>query len=188
MNVKNHALMRWAQRKYDYYIIDDNTFKVWRRTNEDKIPEIEKEVLEVFESAELDITTEKSNYKVNRKHGWVFVYEAQNIVTCYKLQYKGLSEEVSKSIIELLIQEYENITPEYNKLKEKLSEEESLLQSRNEQIEEDIKILNRKINYWQQEQRLLNEEFKLKKDELDIKRIELEMLANKIVKPSYFLK
>ena len=40
INITKHAFMRYASRVYKYQIINDRTFDIWKKQNEDKIEQI----------------------------------------------------------------------------------------------------------------------------------------------------
>lgn len=188
MNVTQHAVMRYCQRMYAEYIINDDTFKTWKRTHEELIPKAENEILELFNSADLIIDILDSKYKVNTAENWVFVHDKTNIITCYKLQYKGLPEKTSKEIVASLLKVYYEKLPEIEEQQVEFEEFYGKVKQESSEIEEEVKLLNQKINNLHEKQRLLNDSVKLKEDETKTQKSEFEMLVNKIVKPEYFFK
>ena len=42
INITKHALMRYASRVYKYKIINDRTFDIWKKQNEDKVEGLDK--------------------------------------------------------------------------------------------------------------------------------------------------
>lgn len=188
MNITQHAMMRYCQRMYAEYIINDDTFKTWKRTHEDLVPIAENEILTLFNSADLVIDMFDSKYKINTSENWIFIHDKTNIITCYKLQYKGLPENISKEIVMSLLKVYYEKLPEIKEQESKFEDLNCLIKQENLEIEDEIKLLNQKINNLQEKKRLLNDNIKLKENELKSQKQEFEMLVNKMVKPDYFFK
>lgn len=190
MNIKQHAIMRYCQRMNDEYIINDETFKSWRRANEDKVVEAENEILKLFGESKIDITTTSSDnpYKINTNENWIFVYDGENIITCYKLEYKGLNEKTNKTIIDALLQEYYDKLPKINQHIENYNNSKSEFDERTNQIDGEIKLLNKKINNLKEQKKIIKDSLTLKENELTVIREEFDILQNKIVKPDYFFK
>ena len=44
INITRHALMRYASRVYKYQIINDRTFDIWKKQNEDKVEGLEMDL------------------------------------------------------------------------------------------------------------------------------------------------
>lgn len=68
MNITDHALMRWAQRQEKEKIINQNTFKIWKSENQEKVTEYTKTLREYF------LKSEYLTEGVYKDKGQYFIY------------------------------------------------------------------------------------------------------------------
>ena len=192
MNVTKHALMRMAQREYGDFIINDDTFRTWQRTHEDKIPELEKEILDLFNKSTIrmesvDKKGKISKYVINKDAKWVFVHDDQNIVTCYKLQYGGVSEKASEIILDALLDEYSGKKPKVDSIESEFDNKNNTYNEVINDIDNQIHLLNKQIEVLNQQKKFEKESLELEKIKVDNAKFELSLLIDKIVKPNNFL-
>ena len=192
MNISNHALMRYAQRSVMDFIIDENSFQRWKRDNDDHVKELEIQLQNMYQNATLKMNTtnnkgKTSYYAINLDKRWIFVYEDQVIKTCYKLQYNGMSQETSNTIINALIKEYSDQKPKIDSIELQLEQQEHSYKEKVENIDNEIHLLNKKIDLLNQEKKIEKEKLESNKIELDNEKFELSRLVSRIVKPEYFL-
>lgn len=78
INITKHALMRYASRVYKYQIINDRTFDIWKKQNEDKIERLETDLkielgrLEYICTASYD-THKKAEFYINKDKMMTYV-------------------------------------------------------------------------------------------------------------------
>ena len=166
-NVKQHAIMRYLQRKLGETIVNDRTFETWKKTNEcseqlikEAIVAIKKIVLNSELELDGDFNSKKqpTKYFINTEAVCISCVKEQNIVTLYELKFEQYySQETNRSILKTLLAEYK--TKELS-VKEK------------ERIMKELKIKN------SLETDFLNEEVKKKKTELQILEERLKIVTS----------
>ena len=193
MNITAHCQMRYLQREYSEYIINDATFVIWKRTNPDAIPKAEKEISKIFAEADETISSTDnkgvvSNYKINTKENWIFVYDANILITMYEIKYSlGISKEASSTIFNILLNEYK-IFSEKTKIETlKKTEENVVLQINIENTEQNIKILRQQLELLEQFKKMESENMKLNLIKIVNLKNETDNIALKIVKPQNFI-
>jgi len=194
MNISQHCIFRFATRMYDEVIKDDNTFKLWKKDNQDKVQEIQKEILNSFNNPNnikmvgLETKKDRSNhYKVDIENKWIFVYDENTIITCFEIKYDGISYEASEVIINALIDDYNLKLPELQKIQ---SEYVDLLDENAEKmakIESEKKLYRKKIEELDLEIKELQNSIDLKKANVGSCDYELRLLVEKIVKSKSFI-
>ena len=127
INITRHALMRYASRVYKYQIINDRTFDIWKKANEDKIEGLETDLKMEFQGTEYICTAaydthKKAEFYINKDKMMTYVVVGDNMVTCYPINY-DLSDEGNKDDINkelgLLKAETELLNSKLKTLKEK---------------------------------------------------------------------
>ena len=63
INISKHALMRYASRIYKYQIINDRTFDIWKKQNEDKVEGLETSLKAEFQGTEYICTAAYDTHK-----------------------------------------------------------------------------------------------------------------------------
>lgn len=107
INITKHALMRYASRVYKYQIINDRTFDIWKKANEDKIESLETDLKAEFQEAQYICTAaydthKKAEFYINKDKMMTYVVVGDNMVTCYPINY-DLNDEGNRAILEVLL-------------------------------------------------------------------------------------
>jgi hypothetical protein len=155
INITKHALMRYASRVYKYQIINDRTFDIWKKQNEDKIERLETDLkielgrLEYICTASYD-THKKAEFYINKDKMMTYVVVGENLVTCYAIDYE-LDNEGNKSILEVLLNnlkrakiDEDNFEDKYFKERDDLNRELELLKAETELLNSKLKTLREK--------------------------------------------
>ena len=155
INITRHALMRYASRVYKYQIINDRTFDIWKKTNEDKIERLETDLKNEFQGAQYICTAaydthKKAEFYINKDKMMTYVVVGENMVTCYPINY-DLSDEGNKAILNVLLDnlkrariDEDNFEDKYFKERDDLNRELGLLKVETELLNSKIKTLKEK--------------------------------------------
>jgi hypothetical protein len=155
INITRHALMRYASRVYKYQIINDRTFDIWKKANEDKIEGLETDLKAEFQRTEYICTTaydahKKAEFYINKDKMMTYVVVAENMVTCYPINY-DLSDEGNKAILNVLLDnlkrariDEDNFEDKYFKERDDLNRELGLLKVETELLNSKLKTLKEK--------------------------------------------
>ena len=155
INITKHALMRYASRVYKYQIINDRTFDVWRKANEDKIERLETDLKAEFQGTKYICTAaydahKKAEFYINKDKMMTYVVVGDNMVTCYPINY-DLSDEGNKAILEVLLNnlkrariDEDNFEDKYFKERDDLNRELGLLKAETELLNSKLKTLKEK--------------------------------------------
>ena len=147
INITRHALMRYASRVCKYQIINDRTFDIWKKQNEDKIEEFQGS--EYICTAAYD-THKKAEFFINKNKMMTYVVVGDNMVTCYPINY-DLNDEGNRAILEVLLNnlkrariDEDNFEDKYFKERDDLNRELGLLKAESELLNSKLKILKEK--------------------------------------------
>lgn len=155
INITRHALMRYASRVYKYQIINDRTFDVWKKANEDKIERLETDLKAEFQATEYICTAaydahKKGEFYINKDKMMTYVVVGENMVTCYPINY-DLSDEGNKAILNVLLDnlkkariDEDNFEDKYFKERDDLNRELGLLKVETELLNSKLKTLKEK--------------------------------------------
>ena len=154
INITRHALMRYASRVYKYQIINDRTFDIWKKQNEDKVEGLEMDLKTEFQGTEYICTAaydthKKAEFYINKDKMMTYVVVGENMVTCYPINYE-LDAEGNKAILNILLENLkkakiaeDNFEDNYFKEKDNLKQEKVLIQA-------EIELLNSKLKKLQE--------------------------------------
>ena len=155
INITRHALMRYASRVYKYQIINDRTFDIWKKANEDKIEGLETDLKAEFQGAQYICTAaydthKKAEFYINKDKMMTYVVVGENMVTCYPINY-DLSDEGNKAILNVLLDnlkkariDEDNFEDKYFKERDDLNKELGLLKAETELLNSKLKKLQEK--------------------------------------------
>ena len=155
INITRHALMRYTSRVYKYQIINDRTFDIWKKTNEDKIERLETDLKDEFQGTEYICTAaydahKKAEFYINKDKMMTYVVVGENMVTCYPINY-DLSAEGNKAILNVLLDnlkkariDEDNFEDKYFKERDDLNKELGLLKAETELLNSKLKKLQEK--------------------------------------------
>ena len=155
INITRHALMRYASRVYKYQIINDRTFDIWRKANEDKIEGLETDLKAEFQGTEYICTAaydthKKAEFYINKDKMMTYVVISENMLTCCPINY-DLSDEGNKAILEVLLNnlkrakiDEDNFEDKYFKERDDLNRELGLLKAETELLNSKLKTLKEK--------------------------------------------
>ena len=155
INITIHALMRYTSRVYKYQIINDRTFDIWKKTNEDKIERLETDLKDEFQGTEYICTAaydahKKAEFYINKDKMMTYVVVGENMVTCYPINY-DLSAEGNKAILNVLLDnlkkariDEDNFEDKYFKERDDLNKELGLLKAETELLNSKLKKLQEK--------------------------------------------
>lgn len=154
INITKHALMRYASRVYKYQIINDRTFDIWKKQNEDKVEGLEIDLKTEFQGTEYICTAaydahKKAEFYIHRDKMMTYVIVESSLVTCYPINYE-LDAEGNKAILNILLENLkrakiaeDNFEDNYFKEKDNLKQEKELIQA-------EIELLNSKLKKLQE--------------------------------------
>ena len=155
INITRHALMRYASRVCKYQIINDRTFDIWKKQNEDKIEGLETDLKTEFQGSEYICTAaydthKKAEFFINKNKMMTYVVVGDNMVTCYPINY-DLNDEGNRAILEVLLNnlkrariDEDNFEDKYFKERDDLNRELGLLKAESELLNSKLKILKEK--------------------------------------------
>ena len=154
INITKHALMRYASRVHKANIVSDRTWDIWKKSNEEKIQELETNLKMEFQGTEYICTAaydthKKAEFYINKDKMMTYVVVGENMVTCYPINYE-LDAEGNKAILNILLENLkrakiaeDNFEDNYFKEKDNLKQEKELIQA-------EIELLNSKLKKLQE--------------------------------------
>ena len=154
INITKHALMRYASRVYKYQIINDRTFDIWKKTNEDKIERLETDLKDEFQGTEYICTAaydahKKAEFYINKDKMMTYVVVGENMVTCYPINY-DLSDEGNKAILNVLLDNLKKARINEDNFEDNYFKERDNLKQEKELIQAEIELLNSKLKKLQE--------------------------------------
>lgn len=149
INITRHALMRYASRVYKYQIINDRTFDIWKKQNEDKVEGLETSLKAEFQGIEYICTAaydthKKAEFYINRDKIMTYVVVGDNLVTCYAIDY-GLDDEGNRSMLKVLLKNLKRAEIEENNFEDKYFERKAEINNSIAIANAEITELNKKI-------------------------------------------
>ena len=162
VNITKHAFMRYASRIYKYQIINDRTFDIWKKQNEDKIEVLEASLKEEFKEARYINTAayegnKKAEFYINEQLLMTYVVVGDNLVTCYAIDY-GLDDEGNRSMLKVLIENLKRAEIEENNFEDKYFERKTEINNSIAVANAEIAELNKKIEKLKGNKTLLEQE------------------------------
>ena len=154
INITRHALMRYASRVYKYQIINDQTFDIWKKTNEDKIERLETDLKDEFQGTEYICTAayyahKKAEFYINKDKMMTYVVVGDNMVTCYQINY-DLNDEGNKAILNVLLDNLKKARIDEDNFQDNYFKERNNLKQEKELIQAEIELLNSKLKKLQE--------------------------------------
>lgn len=154
VNITRHGLMRYASRVYKYQIINDRTFDIWRKQNEDKIESLETDLKAEFQGAQYICTAaydshKKAEFYINKDKMMTYVIVGDNMVTCYPIDYE-LDTESNRAILDVLLNNLKRARIDEDNFEDKYFKERDDLKQEKELIQAEIELLNSKLKKLQE--------------------------------------
>ena len=162
INITRHALMRYASRVCKYQIINDRTFDIWKKQNEDKIEGLETDLKTEFQGSEYICTAaydthKKAEFFTNKNKMMTYVVVGDNLVTCYAIDY-GLDDEGNRSMLKVLLENLKRAEIEENNFEDKYFERKTEINNSIAVANAEIAELNKKIEKIKGNKALLEQE------------------------------
>ncbi len=186
INITRHALMRYASRVYKYQIINDRTFDIWRKANEDKIEGLETDLKAEFQGTEYICTAaydahKKAEFFINKDKMMTYVVVGDNMVTCYQINY-DLSDEGNKAILNVLLDNLKRARIDEDNFEDKYFKERDNLKQEKELIQAEIELLNSKLKKLQEKRAgIENRQNEIIGEQVELKNI-IKVAEEKIVR------
>ena len=186
INITRHALMRYASRVYKYQIINDRTFDIWKKQNEDKVEGLETSLKAEFQGIEYICTAaydthKKAEFYINRDKIMTYVVVGDNLVTCYAIDY-GLDDEGNRSMLKVLLENLKRAEIEENNFEDKYFERKAEINNSIAIANAEITELNKKIEKIKGNKALLEQELtNIGLEYQDIKTV-IDVAKEKIVR------
>jgi hypothetical protein len=186
INITRHALMRYASRVYKYQIINDRTFDIWRKENEDKIEGLETDLKAEFQGTEYICTAaydahKKAEFFINKDKMMTYVVVGDNMVTCYQINY-DLSDEGNKAILNVLLDNLKRARIDEDNFEDKYFKERDNLKQEKELIQAEIELLNSKLKKLQEKRAgIENRQNEIIGEQVELKNI-IKVAEEKIVR------
>ena len=186
INITRHALMRYASRVYKYQIINDRTFDIWRKANEDKIEGLETDLKAEFQGTEYICTAaydahKKAEFFINKDKIMTYVVVGDNMVTCYQINY-DLSDEGNKAILNVLLDNLKRARIDEDNFEDKYFKERDNLKQEKELIQAEIELLNSKLKKLQEKRAgIENRQNEIIGEQVELKNI-IKVAEEKIVR------
>ena len=154
INITRHALMRYASRVYKYQIINDRTFDIWKKQNEDKVEGLEMDLKTEFQGTEYICTAaydthKKAEFYINKDKMMTYVVVGENMVTCYPINYE-LDAEGNKAILNILLENLKRAKIAEDNFEDNYFKERDNLKQEKELIQAEIELLNSKLKKLQE--------------------------------------
>ena len=186
INITRHALIRYASRVYKYQIINDRTFDIWRKANEDKIERLETDLKAEFQGTEYICTAaydahKKAEFFINKDKMMTYVVVGGNMVTCYQINY-DLSDEGNKAMLNVLLDNLKRARVDDDKFEYKYFKERDNLKQEKELIQAEIELLNSKLKKLQEKRAgIENRQNEIAGEQVELRNI-IKVAEEKIVR------
>lgn len=186
INITRHALIRYASRVYKYQIINDRTFDIWRKANEDKIERLETDLKAEFQGTEYICTAaydahKKAEFFINKDKMMTYVVVGGNMVTCYQINY-DLSDEGNKAILNVLLDNLKRARIDEDNFEDKYFKERDNLKQEKELIQAEIELLNSKLKKLQEKRAgIENRQNEIAGEQVELRNI-IKVAEEKIVR------
>ena len=155
INISKHALMRFASKVHNKQIISDKSFEEWKKLNEDKLEELEKDLRNEYQQSKYISTSsydnlEKVDFFINKEAMMTFLVNENEIITCYPIDFE-LDHDGNVSILNVLLENLErakeaeaNFEEEHFYIKENLNRELEVVLAEMDLLNSKLKTLNEK--------------------------------------------
>lgn len=154
INITKHALMRYASRVHKANIVSDRTWDIWKKSNEEKIQELETNLKMEFQGTEYICTAaydthKKAEFYINKDKMMTYVVVGENMVTCYLINYE-LDAEGNKAILNILLENLKRAKIAEDNFEDNYFKERDNLKQEKELIQAEIELLNSKLKKLQE--------------------------------------
>ena len=155
INISKQALMRFASKVHNKQIISDKSFEEWKKLNEDKLEELEKDLRNEYQQSKYISTSsydnlEKVDFFINKEAMMTFLVNENEIITCYPIDFE-LDHDGNVSILNVLLENLErakeaeaNFEEEHFYIKENLNRELEVVLAEMDLLNSKLKTLNEK--------------------------------------------
>lgn len=186
INITKHALMRYASRVYKYQIINDRTWDIWKKANEDKIETLEISLKTEFKESEYICTAaydnnKKAEFYINKKLMMTYVVNEKNMLTCYQINFE-LDETGNRALLNVLLDNLKRAKLAEDNFEDKHFENKDALYKKLAVINVEIAAANSELESLKGKKNLIEQE--LKNIELEYKEIKdvIKVAEEKIVR------
>ena len=155
INISKHALMRFASKVHNKQIISDKSFEEWKKLNEDKLEELEKDLRNEYQQSKYISTSsydnfEKVDFFINKEAMMTFLVNNDEMITCYPIDFE-LDHDGNVSILNVLLENLErakeaeaNFEEDHFYIKENLNRELEVVLAEMDLLNSKLKTLNEK--------------------------------------------
>ena len=193
MNITDHALMRWAQRKEEDHISSQVAFKDWKALNPEKVIQYEKDLREVFKRAEYltegiydDKKRQLAVFHIDKEELLLYIVSKEgNLITLYDVDF-GASKNRNRKILKEFLDEISEQEKYWVEFESKRAEELKELGRRKETLEIEKAELREKINLLESEQGLLNKQIETTRNRGQVLDRHIKNMYRKIIKSIEF--
>ena len=193
MNITDHALMRWAQRKEEDHISSQVAFKDWKALNPEKVIQYEKDLREVFKRAEYltegiydDKKRQLAVFHIDKEELLLYIVSKEgNLITLYDVDF-GASKNRNRKILKEFLDEISEQEKDWVEFESKRAEELKELGRKKETLEMEKTELREKLNLLESEQGLLNKQIETTRNRGQVLDRHLKNMYRKIIKSIEF--
>ena len=193
MNITDHALMRWAQRKEEDHISSQVAFKDWKALNPEKVIQYEKDLREVFKRAEYltegiydDKKRQLAVFYIDKEKLLLYILSKEgNLMTLYDVDF-GASKIRNRKILKEFLDEISEQEQERIEFESKRAEELKELGRKKETLEMEKTELREKLNLVESEQGLLNKQIETTRNRGQVLDRHIKNMYRKIIKSIEF--
>ncbi len=155
INISKQALMRFTSKVHNKQIISDKSFEEWKKLNEDKLEELEKDLRNEYQQSKYISTSsydnlEKVDFFINKEAMMTFLVNNDEMITCYPIDFE-LDHDGNVSILNVLLENLErakeaeaNFEEEHFYIKENLNRELEVVLAEMDLLNSKLKTLNEK--------------------------------------------
>ena len=155
INISKHTLMRFASKVYKNQITNEKTFEEWKKSNEDKLEDLEKDLRNEYQQSKYISTSsydnlEKVDFFINKEAMMTFLVNENEIITCYPIDFE-LDHDGNVSILNVLLENLErakeaeaNFEEDHFYTKENLNRELEVVLAEMDSLNSKLKTLNEK--------------------------------------------
>ena len=155
ININKHALMRFASKVHKNQITNVKTFDEWKKSNEDKLEDLEKDLRNEYQQSKYISTSsydnlEKVDFFINKEAMMTFLVNENEMITCYPIDFE-LDHDGNVSILNVLLENLErakeaeaNFEEDHFYIKENLNRELEVVLVEMDSLNSKLKTLNEK--------------------------------------------
>jgi len=177
----DHATFRYAQRVKNKLLVNLNAYKAIEKLNPEKIKEWKNEIQQLFEKSmfviqgAFDKKNTLSNFYLNKEQRLIFVVSNNNdsIITIYKVDY-GYGDNINKITMNALLKEIEKLKKGKEKYISKYSKHLEQKEFAIIALEQEMIMLNSKIELINKQKNGLQNELDIYKDTVSTMTKEVE--------------